>query len=147
MTDNLTFNEVYKETEKLENSLNKLLNDKELLELVVDPKTTKYDKVYVDGGKHSGSVQEIYVLKEDLPRWKDLDKRIQEIQTRIKINNDWVERELKILKKYDDKVEEIVYYKEQCKEKLTWVQIGNRIHLSESQCRKIYRDYKKRRDI
>ena len=143
----LTFKEVFEETKRLENSLKKMLADKELLEVLTDPKSTDYSRVYVDGGKHTSSVQEIYVLKQDIPRWKDLDKRIQEVQKRIKINDDWVENELKILKEYDDKVNQIVYYKEQDKEKLTWVQIGNRVYLSESQCRRIYKNYKEKRDV
>lgn len=146
MTEYLTFNEVFEETKRLENTLNKLLADKELLESITDPKSTDYDKIHVDGGKHAGSVQEIYVLKQDLPRWKDLDKRIQQVQERIRINDEWVEKELKILKEYDNKVEQIVYYKEECKEKLTWYQIEARVHLSESQCRNLYRNYKKRRE-
>lgn len=146
MSKYLTFKEVFEETKRLENTLKKLLADKELLETLTDPKSTDYDKIHVDGGKHASSVQEIYVLKQDLPRWKDLDKRIQEVQERIKINNNWVEEELKILKEYDNKVEQIIYLKEQSKEKLTWIQIGNRVYLSESQCRRIYKKHKKRRE-
>ena len=41
------------EVERLENKLNKLLSDKELLETMIDPKSTDYTKVVVDGGKHS----------------------------------------------------------------------------------------------
>ena len=145
MTEYLTFKEVFEETERLENTLNKLLNDKELLETIIEPKTADYDKIYVDGGKHAGSVQEIYVLKEDLPRWKDLDERIQKVQARIKNNNRWVDNELKILKKYDDKIEKIVYLKEHSDKKYTWLQIANIVYISESHCRYLYRQYKKRR--
>ena len=145
MSKYLTFKEVYEETERLENTLNKLLADKELLETLTDPKSTQYDKIYVEGGKHTPSVQEIYVLKQDLPRWKELDDRIKRVQEKIKINNKWVDRELKILKKYDDKIEEIVYLREQKEKKYSWIQISSMVCISESHCRYLYRKYKKRR--
>lgn len=143
----LTIREVNYETERLRNTLNKLLEDKEILETLVNPQSIDYEKVIVDGGKHASSIQEVYILKTELPRWQDLDKRIKQTQELIDHNEQWIERELKILKDYDKKLEQIVYYREQSKEKYTWQQISNRIFLSESQCRKIYRGYKNRRDL
>lgn len=147
MREYLTFKEIFEETERLENTLNKLLADKSLLEVLVSPKSTDYERIYVDGGKHAGSIQEIYVLKEELPRWKNLDERIQKIQKQIEINNKWVDEELKILKKYDDKVEEIVYLKEYSNKNYTWYQIASQVFISESHCRYLYRKWKKRRDV
>ena len=79
------------EVERLENKLNKLLSDKELLETMIDPKSTDYTKVVVDGGKHSNII-EIYILKKDLPRWHNLDKRIRLTQEQIKNSLEWIVR-------------------------------------------------------
>ena len=80
------------EVERLENKLNKLLSDKELLETMIDPKSTDYTKVVVDGGKHSNII-EIYILKKDLPRWHNIDKRIKITQEQIKNSLEWIDNE------------------------------------------------------
>lgn len=137
------------EVERLNNKLDKLLKDKELLETIIDPKSSDYTKLRVDGGKHQQSIQEVYVLKEELPRWKDLDKRIQKTQEEITNNLDWIDKELKILKKYRKVEQLIVYYKEDSPKQYTWLQISmmEGIHLSERQCKRIYKRYKDTRNI
>ncbi len=143
----MTLREANFEVERLNNKLDKLLKDKELLESTIDPKSTDYTKVVVDGGKHNSCVQEIYVLMQDLPRWKDLDKRIKITQEEIKNYIDWIDNELKILKKYNKVEQLIVYYKEETTEKYTWHQIANKVHYSKDYCRKIYARYKNMRNI
>lgn len=125
------------EVERLENKLNKLLSDKELLETMIDPKSTDYTKVVVDGGKHSNII-EIYILKKDLPRWHNLDKRIRLTQEQIKNSLEWIDNELKILKKYDKVEQLILFYKELDEKKYTWSQIASMVHYSVSQCKRIY---------
>lgn len=125
------------EVERLENKLNKLLSDKELLETMIDPKSTDYTKVVVDGGKHSNII-EIYILKKDLPRWHNLDKRIKLTQEQIKNSLEWIDNELKILKKYDKVEQLILFYKELDEKKYTWSQIASMVHYSVSQCKRIY---------
>lgn len=142
----MTIREANYELEKLNNDLNKLIKDKEILECLVQPKSADYSKIVVDGGKH-GNMLELYVLKQDLPRWKDLDKRIITTQDKIKNNMDWIDEELKILKKYDKVEQLIVYYKEIATKNYTWRDISNLVHYSESQCKRIYKRYKKKRDI
>lgn len=136
------------EVERLNNKLNKLLRDKELLEAMVDPKSTDYTKVMVDGGKHS-NILELYILKQDLPIWKDLDKRIKQTREEIKNNMDWIDNELRILKKYNKVEQLIVYYKEECPINYTWQQISmmEGIHYSVIQCKRIYKRYKETRNI
>ena len=143
----MTLKDANYEVERLENKLNKLLNDKEILEIIIDPKSTDYTKVMVDGGKHGGSIQEVYILKEDLPRWQDLDRRIQRTQEEIQNNVDWIDKELKILNKYNKVEQLIVYYKEIDIKEYTWYQIASMVHYSISQCKKIYKRYKETRDI
>ena len=120
------------EVERLENKLNKLLSDKELLETMIDPKSTDYTKVVVDGGKHSNII-EIYILKKDLPRWHNIDKRIKITQEQIKNSLEWIDNELKILKKYDKVEQLILFYKELDEKKYTWSQFASMVHYSLSQ--------------
>lgn len=142
----MTLKEVNYEVERLENKLNKLLRDKELLETIVNPKSTDYTKVMVDGGKHY-NLLEIYILKQDLTRWQDLDKKIKQTQEEIKNNLDWIDNELKILKKYDKVEQLIVYYKEIDVKNYTWYQIASNVHYSKDYCRKIYQRYKNKRNV
>lgn len=142
----MTLKEANYEVERLNNKLNKLLKDKELLETMVDPKSTDYAKIVVDGGKHS-NILELYVLKQELPRWQDLDKRIKITQEEIKNYMDWIDNELKILKKYDKVEQLIVYYKEIDIKEYTWYQISSMVHYSKDYCRKIYKRYKEKRNI
>lgn len=142
----MTLKEANYEVERLNNKLNKLLKDKELLETMVDPKSTDYTKIVVDGGKHS-NILELYVLKQELPRWQDLDKRIKISQEEIKNYMDWIDNELKILNKYNKIEQLIVYYKEIDTKEYTWYQIANMVHYSISQCKKIYKRYKETRNI
>lgn len=143
----MTLKEANFEVERLENEIEKLLEDKELLESSIDPKSSDYSKVMVDGGRFGTSVQEAYILKTDLPRWKDIDKRLQRAQAELENTVRWIDEELKILKKYDKTQQLIVYYKEQAKIKYTWRDISSMVNYSVTQCRRIYRDYKKKRDI
>ena len=142
----MTLKEANYEVERLNNKLNKLLKDKEILETMVDPKSTDYTKIVVDGGKHS-NILELYILKQDLPRWKDLDRRISKTQDEIKNYMNWMDNELKILKKYDKVEQLIVYYKEIDIKEYTWYQIASMVHYSKDYCRKIYKRYKQKRDI
>lgn len=135
------------EVERLNNKLNKLLKDKELLETTTDPKSTNYQKIIIDGGRHNSSVQEIYILKQDLIKWQNLDKKIQRIEEEIKNYMDWIDKELKILKKYNKIEQLIVYYKEIELKNYTWQDIATLVHYSEPQCRRIYKRYKQTRNI
>lgn len=143
----MTLKDANYEVERLNNKLDKLLKDKELLEVLTDPKSTDYSKIIVDGGKHGGSLQEVYILKQDYPRWKDLDKRIQRTQEEIKNTMDWIDNELKILEKYNKVEQLIVYYKECSTIQYNWYQISNKVHYSVTQCRRIYKRYKETRNI
>ena len=142
----MTIREANYELERLNNDLNKLIKDKSILECLVQPKSADYSKIVVDGGKH-GNMLELYVLKQDLPRWKDLDTRIKRTQDEINNYIDWIDNELKILKKYDKVEQLIVYYKEICQNKYSWQQISAMVHYSKDYRRKIYSRYKKIRDI
>ncbi len=61
-----------------------------------------------------------------------------------RVLEDFVESEILRLRKYDDGLQLIVYYKEQCVEKYTWQQISLRTHYSVAQCKRIYKKWKNR---
>lgn len=132
--------------ESLTNDLNKYLRNKELLECMVSPGAVDTTKILVDGGKHCNPL-EIYVLKQDLSIWKDLDKKIKIIQEEIKIEMDWIDNKLKSLNKYGKLVQQIIYYKEIDIKEYTWYQIAAKVHYSKDYCRRIYRNYNKKRNI
>lgn len=142
----MTLKEVNFEVEKLTNELKRLLREKEILETMILPKSTNLDKIVVDGGSPVNLIEKYAELTE-LEKWKDLDKRIVETQDEIKSKMDWIDEELRILKKYDKVEQLIVYYKEIAAKNYTWRDISNLVHYSESQCKRIYRRYKRRRNI
>lgn len=139
----MTLKEVNYEVERLTNQLNKLLNEKESLESIVGLHSTSYDKIIVDGGKVVDKMLEYQILKE----MNQLDFHIQIIQKKIKNNMDWIDNELKILKKYDKIEQLIIYYKEIDTKNYTWYQISNKVNYSMSQCKRIYSRYKKKRNV
>lgn len=139
----MTLKEVNYEVERLTNQLNKLLNEKESLESIVGLHSTSYDKIIVDGGKVVDKMLEYQILKEI----NQLDFHIQIIQEKIKNNMDWIDNELKILKKYDKIEQLIIYYKEIDTKNYTWYQISNKVNYSMSQCKRIYSRYKKKRNV
>lgn len=139
----MTLKEVNYEVECLTNQLNKLLNEKESLESIVGLHSTSYDKIIVDGGKVVDKMLEYQILKEI----NQLDFHIQIIQEKIKNSMDWIDNELKILKKYDKIEQLIIYYKEIDTKNYTWYQISSKVNYSMSQCKRIYSRYKKKRNV
>ncbi len=142
----MTLKEANYEVERLTNDLNRLLKEKEILETLILPKGINLDKILVDGGRVSNIIEKYAELKE-LEKWKNLDRRILENQERIKNYMDWIDNELKILKKYDKVEQLIVYYKEIDTKEYTWKSVSQLVHYSEPQCRRIYKKYKKKREI
>ena len=134
------------EVEKLTNELKRLLREKEILETMILPKSINLDKIVVDGGSPVNLIEKYAELTE-LEKWKDLDEKIVETQDKIKSNMDWIDEGLRILKKYDKVEQLIVYYKEIATKNYTWRDISNLVHYSESQCKRIYKKYKRKRDI
>ena len=86
---------------------------------------------------------EYQILKE----MNQLDFHIQIIQEKIKNRMDWIDNELKILKKYDKIEQLIIYYKEIDTKNYTWYQISSKVNYSMSQCKRIYSRYKKKRNV
>ena len=137
----MTIKEANNQINRIDNEIEYYLKKKELEMSKMMPQATKYDKTLVDGGKREDKYAN-YVIKNELID-KELDKLFKE---KLLLEN-FIEKELLRLGKYDEVVQLIVYYKEQSLEKLTWQQISLKVHYSTAQCRSLYRKWKKQRDI
>jgi hypothetical protein len=60
---------------------------------------------------------------------------------------EYIEKELIRLGKYNEIEQLIVFYKEQTTTPYTWLEISQKVHYSITQCRRIYRKWKKQRDV
>lgn len=137
----MTLKEAKKEIERIDNELEFWLNKKAfILESTIYP-SKPITGERVDGGK-----------RED--RYKHLDYAIDEIDPEIeklykekRIYEDYIEKELIRLGKYNEVEQLIIFYKEQTTTEYTWEQISQRVHYSVTQCRRIYRKWKKQREI
>ena len=136
----MTIIEANKELERIDNQLDLLLTKRQIIiESTIYPKSGTGERV--NGGK-----------KED--KYKHLDYAIDTIDPEIellykekKVYEEFIEKELHRLGKYNEVEQLIIFYKEQTTENYTWEQISQRVHYSVTQCRRIYRKWKKQRDI
>ena len=94
-----------------------------------------------NGGKREDKYAK-YVIKNEL-----LDKELDKLFKEKLLLENFIEKELLRLGKYDEVVQLIVYYKEQCLEKFTWQQISLKVHYSVIQCKRIYKKWKCQRAI
>lgn len=139
----MTLKDANCEVERLDNEIELLLKEKEVLESSVGVKAVSTDKMIVDGGKRVDKLLE-YVKTKEI---KQLDEKIQLKQNKKQNLMEWIERELKILKKYDKVEQLIVFYKEIDTNRYTWHNISKLVDYSIPQCKRIYRKYKLKRDI
>lgn len=137
----MTIKEANNQINKIDNEIEYYLKKKELEMSKMMPQAIKYDKTLVDGGKREDKYAN-YAVKNEL-----IDKELDRLYAEKRLLEDFVEKELIRLKKYDEVVQLIVFYKEESLKKYTWLQISQRVHISESQCKRIYRKYKKERNV
>lgn len=139
----MTLKEANEELERLDNEYNYWLNEKERLSLLVSPKSMDIRSEMVEGGKR---VDRFALYVESMDE-KKINETLDYIQAR-KINlMNFIDNELKILGKYNEVEKLIVFYKEIDTKSHTWLEISRLVHYSESQCRRIYRNYKHMRNI
>lgn len=143
----MTILEANKEIAHLDNEINKLLNDKELLLKYVEPGAVDTSKVITTGGKREDRFLN-YTMKEEE---KEINKKLDIAYGKRNNLENWIENELIIIGKYHELEQQIIYYKEvyipKNKFETTWWFIANKVNASESTCKRIYRKYKKSRDI
>lgn len=148
----MTLKDANKELEQLENDYNYWLNEKENALSIVTVQAVDIKPEKVDGGTREDRMLN-YAIKLDE---KKIDETLEYIQ-RKKINlMNWMEEELRILKKYGEVESVIIQLKENKmvvdkisgkNRNMTWDEIASEVHYSKSFCRNIYRSYKKVRNI
>ncbi len=137
----MTIKEANNKLVKVDNEIEYWLKEKEIKLYKVLPKAVDTTKEVVSGGKRVDKFAK-YVI--DI---KPIDDKLDELYAQKKNLEDYIEKELHRLKKYREVEQLIVYYKEQCLEPFTWEEIGRKVYMNKDNCRKIYRKFKKERDV
>ncbi len=148
----MTLKEANKKLEELDNEYNYYLKEKEKLLSLILPKSTDIRFERVDGGKREDRLAKYVELEDE----KKLNATLDYIQKRKENLINWIDRELEILGKYGETEQVIIQLKENTmiedsKTKkmrpLMWEEIAQKSGYNKDHCRKIYRLYKKKRDI
>ena len=116
------------EVERIENSIDYWLSIKEL-------ELEKYEiyHIYTDD-EYKKIINAISL---------EIDKLYEEKEKLVL----FIDNELKKIKKYDEVLQEIINLKEIDLNDYSWQYISQSVHYSETQCRRLYSKYKKKRDI
>lgn len=120
----------------LENRREMLLKEKELRKPTY--KSTDFSKESVNGGTREDKFINYAIHVEDI------DEQINLIDEEIEIYRTFIEKELKRMDEYDDWEQKVIYMKESGH---TWLQISLKTPFSISTCRRIYRNYVKKRSV
>lgn len=139
----MTLEEIYKELEYYENNLEYYENRLEEIKSLIYPKSTKYDDVIVDGGKHIDNLLKYVEIEND----KQLEVTILYIKGKIRNLNKLKDREIERLTKYGEFAKVIVLLREKefkvdwkgKKRHLTWEEIANKAYCSEKTARTYYK--------
>lgn len=137
----MTIIEANKEVERIDNELDLLLTKKQrIIESTIYP-SKPVSGERVDGGK-----------REDKYKYLDyaidnIDPEIENLYKEKKMYEDFIEKELIRLKKYNEVEQQVIYWKEQTTFNYTWLEISQKVHYSVTQCRRIYKKWKNQREI
>lgn len=125
---------IFNQLEELENNLEFYQNRLDKLKSLVTPQATHFDKILVDGGKHTDNILE-YVELEDA---QQLENTISYIKGKIEDLNILKNKEIERLSKYGEDIKVVVLLKEKeyITERngkvrhLTWQEIADRVYCS-----------------
>lgn len=136
----MTILEANKEIERIDNELDLLLTKKQrILESTIYPKVPIGERV--EGGKRADKYAHLdYAIDT-------IDPEIEELYKDKKMYEDYIEKELIRLGKYNEIEQLVVFYKEQTTTPYTWTEISQKVHYSKTQCRRIYRKWNEQRMI
>lgn len=137
----MNLKEASNEIEKIDNEIEYWLNEKEIVIGKVLPGALDTSKENVTGGTRTDKFLN-YIMKNE-----KIDYELDKLYARKNNLESYVENELHRLGKYKEVEKLIIYYKEQCLENYTWEEIGKKVYMSKDNCRKIYRKWKKQRNI
>jgi hypothetical protein len=135
---NMSITQIKSKIEELNNNLEYLLEKKEQAFLMTQPKATQLKEVSVLGGKRE-SIYDKYVIKNE-----KLDPAIDFVQDEIRLLEDYLNKELERINKYNEWEQKVIYLKESGK---TWLYIACNTPFSISTCQRIYKKYTKKRDV
>lgn len=127
--------------EKIDNEIEYWLKEKEICLINVLPKGTDTTKENVKGGTREDKFAR-YIIKIE-----PIDKKLDNLYAQKSNLERFVEKELRRLGKYREVEQLIIYYKEQCLENYTWEEIGKKVYMNKDNCRKIYRKWKRERNV
>lgn len=139
MIEELTIKEANDRIKKLENTLELLLNRKELLFTETQPKAVDTTKEKTTGGKREDIILQ-YLIECDE---EELDKAIENVQHEIFNLSKYVEAELKRIGEYEPLKAKIIELRQTTT--LGWDKIAEATNYSERQCRRIYKNYIEKR--
>ena len=139
----MTIKEAKNKLERVDNQIEYWLKEKELELGNVLPQAVNTSTERVNGGKRVDKFAAYVVALED----KEIDFNLDKLYAKKRNLEDFIEKELRRLKKYREVEQLIVYYKEQCLENYTWEQISQKVFYSKAQCKKIYQKGKGKRDV
>lgn len=139
----MTIKEANNKLEKIDNDIEYWLKEKEIELSNVLPKAVDIKKERVVGGKRE---DRFFKYAEALEH-KKIDDKLDKLYAQKRNIEDYIEKELHRLGKYREVEQLIVYYKEQCLEEHTWVNISQKVYMSVSQCKKIYKKFKDKRNV
>jgi hypothetical protein len=135
---NMSITQIKSKIEELNNNLEYLLEKKEQAFLMTQPKATQLKEVSVLGGTRE-SIYEKYVIKNE-----KLDPAIEFVQDEIRLLENYLNKELERINKYDEWEQKVIYLRESGK---TWLYIACNTPFSIRTCQRIYSKHTKKRDI
>lgn len=139
----MSLEEIYNQLEELENNLEFYENRLEQIKSIVIPQATKFDKIMVDGGKHTDNILKYVEIENS----QQLENTISYINGRIKNLIELKDKEIERLAKYGECVRAVVCLKEKefikewngKKRHLTWQEIADRVYCSPRSARYWYK--------
>lgn len=139
----MTLEDASKEKDRLENDLVYYQNRLEEIRGLVIPQATKYDKVMVDGGKHTDNLLKYVEIENE----QQLEVTILYIKSKIRDIDNWIDKEIERLAKYGETVKAVVYLREKefkterdgTKRHLYWQEIADKVYCSEKSARSWYK--------
>lgn len=142
-----TLRDAKKELERIENDIEKLLKDKEAKFSKTQPQAVDTSAIRTDSSTRADK----FLVYSSYAIDKEIDDQLDILYAKRSNWLDWVDKELKILGKYNDLQQQVIYYKDDYLPRnsfeKTWCFIANKVHASESTCKRIYRKYKNQRNI
>ena len=130
----MNLEEIYNNIEKLENNLEYYQNRLEEIKTLVMPKATQFDKIMVDGSKHTDNLLKYVEIENS----QQLESTILYIKSKLKDLETLKEKEIERLAKYGEYVKVVVLLKEKefikeyngKKRHLTWNEIADKVYCS-----------------